>query len=611
MDDVKKGTGPVYESILEINPALAGQLKQVNSLTDAWDIFAKAIKQADLEQSNKLARSVFGRSGVEITRLARANSDAGGLAGLTAQLQEVDRITGKQAERWDELGDKIAENTTAARQNIVSIFADPVLTATEKFSSGLLEASRTAKNFSMSEDLQRYMAFARSGVAAIPIIGPAISAGAATAGALSSRSGAPAAAPSAPSFVDKWGDTSTGPAVGIDTARLEVQKRALAATIAEQERWNTALGAAVTPAENLKLGLDKLKLAQMENKISAEQAAKGQAALNAQYSSTQFSTYIGLLGQAASIEDQVRAKRNQINDAARQGVSLTKEQIAVQLELTRTQALGTFQIDAATAAERVHLAAMFMSNEAATAYTIVQTKINEARARGAPLKAQEVADLQKSAEAYAKVKTQADAYGEALNSVASSASSTLTTGLTDILDGTKSVGQGFQDMSKMIIRAVEEAIIKMLIVQPIIQSLKSSLSGGFSIASLFGGGGGITPSAHGNIFDAGNVVPFARGGVVSQPTVFPMAQGMGLMGEAGPEAVMPLRRGPDGNLGVMARDGGGSVSIGDTNIVINGQRTDGEIEQIRAELAAHRNIIAKQVKEGRRGQHLSTTGVGG
>jgi len=59
-------------------------------------------------------------------------------------------------------------------------------------------------------------------------------------------------------------------------------------------------------------------------------------------------------------------------------------------------------------------------------------------------------------------------------------------------------------------------------------------------------------AALGNVFDDGRVLPFRRGGVVSGPTLFPMARGMGLMGEAGPEAVMPLARDAGGNLGVRA-----------------------------------------------------------
>lgn len=51
----------------------------------------------------------------------------------------------------------------------------------------------------------------------------------------------------------------------------------------------------------------------------------------------------------------------------------------------------------------------------------------------------------------------------------------------------------------------------------------------------------------------------ARGGVVTKPVVFPMRQGAGLMGEAGPEAIMPLARLPGGDLGVKAGGGGGTA----------------------------------------------------
>lgn len=59
----------------------------------------------------------------------------------------------------------------------------------------------------------------------------------------------------------------------------------------------------------------------------------------------------------------------------------------------------------------------------------------------------------------------------------------------------------------------------------------------------------------------GAVMPFAKGGVISQATAFPMRGGTGLMGEAGPEAIMPLTRGPDGSLGVRAAGAGRAVSV--------------------------------------------------
>lgn len=72
---------------------------------------------------------------------------------------------------------------------------------------------------------------------------------------------------------------------------------------------------------------------------------------------------------------------------------------------------------------------------------------------------------------------------------------------------------------------------------------------------------GMFPFADGGAFSQGRVMPFARGGVISSPTHFPMRGGRGLMGEAGPEAIMPLSRGADGRLGVQTAGGGRPVSV--------------------------------------------------
>jgi phage-related minor tail protein len=73
--------------------------------------------------------------------------------------------------------------------------------------------------------------------------------------------------------------------------------------------------------------------------------------------------------------------------------------------------------------------------------------------------------------------------------------------------------------------------------------------------------GGLLPFGKGGAFSQGRVVPFAKGGVVSSPTSFPMRGAQGLMGEAGPEAIMPLARGADGRLGVQAQGGGRPVTV--------------------------------------------------
>ena len=86
-----------------------------------------------------------------------------------------------------------------------------------------------------------------------------------------------------------------------------------------------------------------------------------------------------------------------------------------------------------------------------------------------------------------------------------------------------------------------------------------------AVSGLFTGGltsllTGLFPSAQGNAFAGGRPLAFARGGVVDRATVFPMRGGTGLMGEAGPEAIMPLRRTADGSLGVAAQ-GGSAIHV--------------------------------------------------
>jgi lambda family phage tail tape measure protein len=101
--------------------------------------------------------------------------------------------------------------------------------------------------------------------------------------------------------------------------------------------------------------------------------------------------------------------------------------------------------------------------------------------------------------------------------------------------------------------------------------------------------------ASGGVFDLGNVIPFASGGIVTSPTLFPMARGAGLMGENGPEAVMPLKRGADGKLGVSG--GGGAV----TNNFIVENHTGGNVTEHKTKNSSggidHRVIIRDAVAD--------------
>lgn len=89
--------------------------------------------------------------------------------------------------------------------------------------------------------------------------------------------------------------------------------------------------------------------------------------------------------------------------------------------------------------------------------------------------------------------------------------------------------------------------------------------------------GGITPNAKGGVYTAPGLSAYS-GQVVSKPTLFPFARGAGLMGEAGPEAILPLRRGADGKLGVIAaanKSAGGFSQV--NHITIQNDGSNGEI----------------------------------
>jgi phage-related minor tail protein len=115
---------------------------------------------------------------------------------------------------------------------------------------------------------------------------------------------------------------------------------------------------------------------------------------------------------------------------------------------------------------------------------------------------------------------------------------------------------------------------------------------GSIFGSLFGAGG--SAFAKGGAFSRGMVMPFAQGGVVGAPTYFPLGRGLGLMGEQGSEAVMPLARGPDGRLGVRSGGGGRPLSV-----TVNVSTPDAEsFRRSEAQVSA---ALARAVSRGQRG----------
>ncbi|MBN9594463.1 MAG: phage tail tape measure protein [Afipia sp.] len=117
-------------------------------------------------------------------------------------------------------------------------------------------------------------------------------------------------------------------------------------------------------------------------------------------------------------------------------------------------------------------------------------------------------------------------------------------------------GRQFDDVLKSLTLRLSDMAVRLAF-----KPLEKSIAGGIStlLSGLTGTGTSVGVSL---AAASGAVKPFASGGVIGTPTYFPLMQGgVGLAGEAGPEAIMPLARGPDGKLGVASRGGGNTVTI--------------------------------------------------
>lgn len=133
-------------------------------------------------------------------------------------------------------------------------------------------------------------------------------------------------------------------------------------------------------------------------------------------------------------------------------------------------------------------------------------------------------------------------------------SSGISGGLRKAFDGLVFDGMKLNDALKSVASTIVDTVYS-IAMKPVTGALGGFLAQG--VAGLMGGG---MPFANGGTFSQGKVLPFAKGGIVGAPTTFPMRGGRGLMGEAGPEAIMPLARGPDGRLGVQSA-GGRAVNV--------------------------------------------------
>ncbi|MEQ5412277.1 phage tail tape measure protein [Enterobacter hormaechei] len=148
--------------------------------------------------------------------------------------------------------------------------------------------------------------------------------------------------------------------------------------------------------------------------------------------------------------------------------------------------------------------------------------------------------------------------------------------MADALNGNKA---DWADWANSVLSELQKVLLRAILVNSLKSAgdsgLLGSLGGMFGVASSGGStpsgaydsaASGLTLNAKGGVYDSPDLSKF-RNGIVSSPTMFAFAKGAGLMGEAGPEAIMPLTRTSDGSLGVrMVDDTVSSVSAGGSSI---------------------------------------------
>jgi len=162
------------------------------------------------------------------------------------------------------------------------------------------------------------------------------------------------------------------------------------------------------------------------------------------------------------------------------------------------------------------------------------------------------------------------------------ASSSFESFLMDVVTGTASIEDAFKSMLASIIKEIYQTYVAKGAADTVAQTVIGLMS------------------AKGNSFGAGGVKMFAKGGVVDSPTLFNYSGGTGMMGEAGPEAILPLKRNAQGKLGVEMQGGGsGDVNINNHwHIAANGDDTIRKV--IQEQLPAITNVAKAAVVDAQR-----------
>lgn len=589
-EQARRGTGPLFEELARLDDQLALDFASAQTTAQAYGVLERAFGRAsDAAQKARLSQAAFGRGGIQTGQLVAATAAHGGLASLDAGTagREVDGLTERLA--------KLQGEIDQARRKLADFWGETAAEASKRREKEILEdwikiletikaagsavgqfLSRPSQRNQRTDQMRAENAAAATAAAAQAAesrrwAGVVTPANAAAEAALMQR------------YVALLGD-AIRPAEQLAQKELEL-KAALdagafgAKNSAEAQNLYTRARDAFSQAQAraavaVRAGIGLASEDEVVTQRLADlrqQAAKGfikdnddmaaaEGRLKASVALEFLQKRNALLGAAITPSEQLTQRVLELAAADGQaGITLetrTRSLVAFLQAQNKSQVDARAQIGVASEEEIVQTGLIKLENLRADG--AIKTAAEWAAAEQLMRReAKETADALKvrnsTTPQLTRLALESDNLTKSLDSGLSSALQGTTSTMLEMAKGTKTLSQGLSEMSQKFVEAIFNALWLKAVVGPI----ANSLSGG--LGSLFGGGGNswaatVTPSAFGNVFDGGRLTAFANGGVVGRPTLFPMSSGMGLMGEAGPEAVMPLRRLSSGRLGVSAAE---------------------------------------------------------
>jgi hypothetical protein len=439
LEEMRQGSGKGFDTLFKYNSGLAIQIASTRSTADAITILSKAYENLDVVQRNALSRAVFGRGGIDMSRVLGADAEGGGLAGVTKAAADAGRsIDENMIRRVAQLDIEIEESSKRMKNNFVKAFGEDVLRAEKTFLDYLTDILAKMGKISEIKPTSGWQGLFTGMESIVPgfMARPDLhGAPGSDTGPLSplTLSGVRGAVGSSGTF-----DIPRPPAATGLTAQ---------ASLNIMEKWMSVLGPAATQSELL---------------------AQEQLKLNAAMEKGGVSTTV-----AARAIDQFKFSQSQANEAAKESLGVSSQQ---EIASSRLAALANQE------ARGLKLT----SDQRALAVNIIQREAR-ATAEAAQVRASALPGLTQMGIEFGRLDKQVDAF-------AVTSMNNMVTSLADFTTGAKTGAEAFQNFANTVVRGLEEMIIKMLIIAPLAKSITGAVSPFLGGA---GGGGGGSSTAFG------------------------------------------------------------------------------------------------------------------